>query len=167
MAPCLDCSLLGMGGSGGVKTVVTDFLVSHSQLWVFSHGVHWKRSFPALYSQQNHGSLAPRGLHCYHGPWTSTRPLVVTHTTDIKMLSSGSTDHRHQEHQHGLRLQHRPLTSTWFQAFHIIFLLKCYFCVYVWVFCLYVFAGKPCVCQPRRGYQILSNLRNRWLWATW
>lgn len=59
MAFCLDCFVLGVGELG--VGVIDAFCVPLSQLWVCSHWCHFKRSFLALYSQQEHGLV--------HGFW--------------------------------------------------------------------------------------------------
>ena len=73
--------LLGVG-----EFVTETFNVSHSQLWVCSHGYHWKRSLLAHSWQQ-------------HRSWTWRRLL-------------SSTDHRHQQGlQVDISMEHKPQKS--------------------------------------------------------
>jgi hypothetical protein len=127
-----------MGRGSRVGVGLSQKLLCLSQLWLCGHQYHGKRSFLALYSQQEHGSRTytwfpvtaskdqgnPPGLWCQHvpqtsawspvtvqaidghhksplplqGPWTPSEPLVAAQV---------------KGHYHGLRWQHRPLTSTW------------------------------------------------------
>lgn len=76
--------LFGGGYCGMMVGVVTEALYdSPSQLWVCSHPWHWKRSFCALYSKQQHRS------------WMSTWFLATAWATCIIMVSGGNTGHGH------------------------------------------------------------------------
>lgn len=131
MASCLGCN--SCGWRFGEIRVVTEPSLSLSPLCLRSHRCHCQSPFLDVYSQHVPLSQLCVCSHRYHCQsdflafysqweqelWASTWLLATAQTTNMAASCSratdpdqafrGSPDHRHQ---HGLRWQHRPLTSA-------------------------------------------------------
>lgn len=110
MAFCFGCYLLGVwwgwgGGREGQRSLVCpSFSTVHRQSWTT-----WPKKLPC--SAQSAGSPQSWTFHPVSGDSTDhKRGPSCNRATDPDKVLGDSPDHRHQ---HGLRLQHRPQTSTW------------------------------------------------------
>ena len=90
--------------------VTEAFYLFHSQLGVCSCQYYCNRSFPAFYSQQQHGPLtsawapvevSPTDInpHPQHRPETPSGPFLAALTADVNMIYWSRSDHIHP---HGL-----------------------------------------------------------------
>lgn len=94
MTSYLSCYL--WGGKLEAEDVTEDFYASFSQLWVYCHWCHGKRSFLVLYSQWEHGS------------WAFT--WFLQQTVDVNTALCHNMGHRRH---HSPLQQHKPWVSAW------------------------------------------------------